>query len=118
MVLPDDLLEAIAAAVRVAVAEVLASADLNGGGRIDSQVRSASNASTVALPASPDAWITRQKTAELLRERGIPMSPATLATRVSRPGPLGAPPFAKFGRRPLYRVRDVLAWAEACLYIR
>ncbi len=62
-----------------------------------------------------DALLRRRDLADALTERGFPVSEATLATKASRPGPYGGPPFRSFGRIPLYRWGDALAWAESRL---
>ena len=54
----------------------------------------------------PDARLPRDEAAIALRERGFPVSKATLATRGN------GPPYLKFGPRPLYRLGDLLRWAE------
>jgi hypothetical protein len=61
---------------------------------------------------SPDALLRRKATAEALTAKGFPTSEATLATKATRGG---GPPFRSFGRIPLYRWGDALAWAEARL---
>jgi len=59
-----------------------------------------------------DALLTRVRLAEELNRKGYPISPKTLATKASRGG---GPPYVLFGRRPLYRWRDALSWAEGRL---
>jgi hypothetical protein len=59
-----------------------------------------------------EALLTRARLAEALNKVGFPVSPKTLATKASRGG---GPPYALFGRRPLYRWRDALSWAEGRL---
>jgi hypothetical protein len=51
----------------------------------------------------------RKEAAKFLTERGFKTAPATLA-KLACIG--GGPPFASFGRRPLYREADLLAWAQ------
>lgn len=63
----------------------------------------------------PEALLRRRDLAQALTARGFPMTEATLATKVSRPGRWGGPPYRLFGRVPLYRWGDALAWAEGCL---
>ena len=58
---------------------------------------------------SPDALLPRNDAAVVLTESGFPISSATLATKACRGG---GPPYRLFGRKPLYRVSDLLAWAE------
>ncbi len=62
------------------------------------------------VPASADALLTREHVAWALTEIGYACKPATLATKATRGG---GPPFRIFGRVPLYRWGDALAWAEA-----
>lgn len=61
------------------------------------------------VPDSPDTLLRRKATAEALTTLGYPTSDKTLATKASRGG---GPPFRSFGRIPLYRWGDALAWAE------
>ena len=68
-----------------------------------------------SIPDSPDALLTRDQTAAALTEAGFPVRPKTLATKASRPGKTGAPPYRRFGARPLYRWGDALAWAQSQL---
>ena len=58
---------------------------------------------------SPDAMLPRDQVAAALRSRGFPVTRATLATKATRGG---GPVYRKFGRVPLYRWADALAWAE------
>lgn len=64
------------------------------------------------IPDNEDVLLRRDQTAEALTEAGYPTAPATLATKASRGG---GPPYRTFGRWPLYRWGDALAWAEARL---
>jgi hypothetical protein len=64
------------------------------------------------IPNSSDALLPRARTAEALTEAGYPIKPATLATMGTRGG---GPPFQLFGRKPLYRWGDSLAWAKGRL---
>ena len=64
------------------------------------------------LPTDPNALLRRRAAAEALTAAGYPVAENTLSTRATRGG---GPPFQKFGRIPLYRWGDVLAWAEARL---
>lgn len=59
--------------------------------------------------SSPDALLRRKATAEALTAVGYPISDKTLATKATRGG---GPPYRLFGRIPLYRWGDALAWAE------
>lgn len=60
----------------------------------------------------PDTKLTRKRTAEELVSHGYPITAATLATKATRGG---GPPFQRFGRVPLYRWGDCLAWARSRL---
>jgi hypothetical protein len=64
------------------------------------------------IPADPDTLLRRAKNAEALTAAGYPTSPATLATLATRGG---GPPYQLYGRIPLYRWGDSLAWAKARL---
>jgi hypothetical protein len=59
-----------------------------------------------------DALLRRAATAKALTEAGFQTSPATLATKASRGG---GPPYRSWGRWPLYRWGDSLAWAQSRL---
>jgi hypothetical protein len=63
-------------------------------------------------PDRSDVLLTRRDAAAALTAAGYPVARATLATRASRGG---GPPFRRFGRVPLYRWGDLLAWAESRL---
>ncbi len=54
--------------------------------------------------------LTRREAAEFLTERGFRVAPATLAKYATIGG---GPLYQSFGRRPLYRPADLLAWVEA-----
>ena len=54
--------------------------------------------------------LDRKQAAEFLTSRGYRTAPATLA-KLACIG--GGPTFTSFGRRPLYREPDLLAWAQA-----
>jgi hypothetical protein len=54
--------------------------------------------------------LDRKEAASFLTARGYRTAPATLA-KLACIG--GGPPFESFGRRPLYRETDLLAWAKA-----
>jgi hypothetical protein len=64
-------------------------------------------------PDSPEALLTRGDLAAALTALGLVISEATLATRASRPGRHGGPPYRLFSGRALYRWGDALAWAES-----
>ena len=66
----------------------------------------------VQIPTNPDTLLRRDATAEALTALGFQTKAATLATKATRGG---GPPFRSFGRIPLYRWGDALAWAEARL---
>ena len=59
---------------------------------------------------SPDTLVVRDDAATVLTEAGYPIASTTLATKASRGG---GPPYKLYGRKPLYRVSDLLAWAES-----
>ena len=63
-------------------------------------------------PLSPDSLLRRKATAAALSAMGFPTSEKTLATKATRGG---GPPYRLFGRIPLYRWGDALAWAESRL---
>ena len=54
--------------------------------------------------------LDRKQAAQFLTDRGYRTAPATLA-KLACVG--GGPTFQSFGRKPLYRETDLLAWAEA-----
>jgi lysozyme family protein len=54
--------------------------------------------------------LDRQQAAAYLTTRGYRTAPATLAKLASMGG---GPTFESFGRKPLYREADLLAWAQA-----
>jgi len=64
------------------------------------------------IPEAPDALLRRKQTAEALTAKGYPTSEKTLATKATRGG---GPPYRLFGRIPLYKWGEALAWAEARL---
>lgn len=66
----------------------------------------------MTIPDNPEALLRRNQTAAALSQAGYPTSEKTLATQASRGD---GPPFHRYGRYPLYRWADVLAWAEARL---
>jgi hypothetical protein len=59
-----------------------------------------------------DTLLGRADAARTLTEAGFRISSATLATKATRGG---GPPYRLFGRRPLYRWGDALAWARGRL---
>jgi hypothetical protein len=61
---------------------------------------------------NPEALLTLRQTAQALTEKGFPVAETTLATKACRGG---GPPFQIFGRRPLYRWRQSVEWANARL---
>jgi hypothetical protein len=64
------------------------------------------------MTRDPDEMLRRHALAGALTEAGYPTAPATLATKATRGG---GPPFRLYGRIPLYRWADALAWAESRL---
>ncbi len=64
------------------------------------------------VPDNPDARLRRDAVAAALTAVGLPVKSKTLATMATRGG---GPPYQLFGRWPLYRWGDALAWAEARL---
>jgi hypothetical protein len=66
----------------------------------------------MAHDPNPDTLLRRRTAAEALSGAGYPIRPATLASMATRGG---GPPFQRFGRVPLYRWGDLLAWAESRL---
>jgi hypothetical protein len=64
------------------------------------------------VPEDENALMRRSATADGLTAAGFPIKTATLATLAVRGG---GPPFRKFGRIPLYRWGDSLAWAHSRL---
>jgi hypothetical protein len=64
------------------------------------------------VPDDPNIRLRRTATAAALTAAGFPVSDKTLATKASRGG---GPPYRLFGRVPLYRWGDSLAWAEGRL---
>ena len=61
---------------------------------------------------SPDALLSRSRTAEELTARGYPVAAPTLRTMACRGG---GPLYRKFGRVAVYRWADALGWAEGRL---
>jgi hypothetical protein len=64
------------------------------------------------IPDNQDALLRRTATADALTALGFPCSDKTLATKATRGG---GPPYRLFGRIPLYRWGDAVAWAEGKL---
>ena len=54
--------------------------------------------------------LDRKEAAAFLTSHGYRTAPATLA-KLACIG--GGPPFESFGRRPLYREEDLIAWAQS-----
>jgi hypothetical protein len=63
----------------------------------------------MTITLTPDTLLRRKALADALTTAGFPITESTLATRVTRGG---GPPYSSFGRVPLYRWGDALAWAE------
>jgi hypothetical protein len=62
---------------------------------------------------TPPALLTREQLRLLLNERGYPLSQSYF-NKISLPSVNAGPPVAKWwGKRPLYRLDDGLAWAES-----
>ncbi len=61
------------------------------------------------IPSTPDALLTRERTAEALTMVGYPVATKTLATKATRGG---GPPYSLFSGRALYRWGDALDWAR------
>ena len=59
-----------------------------------------------------DTMLRRHELAAELTAHGFKIAAGTLATKATRGG---GPPFRSFGRTPLYRWADALAWAESRL---
>jgi hypothetical protein len=66
----------------------------------------------IKVPEDQNTLLRRSDTAEALTAFGFPIKAATLATMATRGG---GPPYRLFGRVPLYRWSDSLAWAESKL---
>lgn len=66
----------------------------------------------MAIPNNHDTLLRRDAVAAALTEAGFPVAKASLATKATRGG---GPPFRSFGRTPLYRWGDALAWAQSRL---
>jgi hypothetical protein len=67
----------------------------------------------VALaPESTDVLLTRAQAGAALRARGFPICDRTLARKACVGG---GPKFRRFGRVPLYRLSDLLLWAQSRL---
>jgi hypothetical protein len=62
------------------------------------------------IPDNPNALLRRSAVAAALNAAGYPTTDKTLATKATRGG---GPPYRLFGRIPLYRWGDALAWAES-----
>jgi hypothetical protein len=62
------------------------------------------------IPDSPDILLPRIQAAHALTAVGYPVAPSTLATKATRGE---GPPYQRFGRKPLYRWGDLLAWAQS-----
>lgn len=67
----------------------------------------------MAFPDQPDTNLTRSALADALTAAGYPITETTLATRASRPGPAGGPPYRIFSGRALYRWGEALEWAQS-----
>ena len=79
---------------------------------MSSQKNQSASETAVAVPSSPDARLERKTLARALTAAGFPITETTLATKAVRGG---GPAFSLWGRKPLYRWGDALAWAEGRL---
>jgi hypothetical protein len=62
---------------------------------------------------STEDLLTREQLRLRLNERGYPITSSYWA-KINLPSVNAGPPVAKwFGKRPLYRLEDALAWAES-----
>jgi hypothetical protein len=61
---------------------------------------------------SQDILLRRRAAAAALTEAGFPTAAATLAAFVCRGG---GPPFRRYGKYPLYKLDDLIEWAQARL---
>jgi hypothetical protein len=77
-----------------------------------SKTESVSRVEAVAIPTDPRTRLDRKGLALALTAAGFPITETTLATKAVRGG---GPPYALWGRKPLYQWRDALAWAESRL---
>jgi hypothetical protein len=73
------------------------------------QTRATMDRMMTRIPENLDALLNRAAAAAALTEAGYPVAKATLATRATRGG---GPAYRLFGRKPLYRWGDLLAWAQ------
>jgi hypothetical protein len=65
------------------------------------------------MTTTDQIFFTRDQLREELNARGYPLT-ATYFSKMCLPSRNAGPPIAKwFGRRPLYRLEDGLAWAES-----
>jgi hypothetical protein len=64
------------------------------------------------IPEDSDTLLRRRPTADALTAKGFKTAEKTLATKATRGG---GPPFRHYGRTPLYRWGDALAWAYSRL---
>jgi hypothetical protein len=62
-----------------------------------------------------EQWFTRSELPELFEAHGVPMSAATLASRVTR---LGGPPFRINNRKAEYWGTTALEWRKSLLKYR
>jgi hypothetical protein len=102
------LLNALCRASPINRASLLA----NDGEKMDPTEFARIRAPDASMPNDDNALLRRRATAEALSAIGFPVSDKTLATKATRGG---GPPYRLFGRVPLYRWGDALAWAEGRL---
>lgn len=62
------------------------------------------------MTTDDDRRLTRREASDYLTMRGFRVAPTTLAKYASVGG---GPVFRCFGRKPLYRPADLVAWVEA-----
>jgi hypothetical protein len=66
-----------------------------------------------AAPFAPEQLLTRERVRLQLNELGFPLT-ASYFQKICLPSVNAGPPVAKWwGKRPLYRLDEALAWAEA-----
>jgi hypothetical protein len=63
----------------------------------------------ISTPSNPDTLLSRKELSATLTAAGFKTAEAALATLASRGG---GPPMKKYGKYPVYRLADALAWAR------
>jgi hypothetical protein len=67
----------------------------------------------MTIETNPIPLLTREQVRRRLNELGFPLT-ASYFNKICLPSRNAGPPIAKwFGKRPLYRESDALAWAES-----